>query len=92
MQIIDLVKKFSSREKEITMQSGDRLALYTDGLVDVIAADGSGFGRSALQALFSSQAEGAPERICEQVLGVLETFRGDHEQYDDMALLVVGVE
>ncbi|MCI0395569.1 MAG: SpoIIE family protein phosphatase [Chloroflexi bacterium] len=79
-------------EVELELRPGDRLVLYSDGLTDVVAADGQMYDRRQFQALLRQHATLPPDALCRAVFEALQTYQGAAEQYDDMTLLVVGVE
>jgi sigma-B regulation protein RsbU (phosphoserine phosphatase) len=72
----------------VTLQCGDLLALYSDGLTEAVSKDGEEFGDARLQAEIEKQSD---KPIAEIQAGVLEAVRrwaGD-ELDDDMTLLIV---
>ncbi|MBN1564591.1 MAG: PP2C family protein-serine/threonine phosphatase, partial [Anaerolineae bacterium] len=83
---------FQLSEEAITLQAGDRLILYTDGLMDVMAPDGKLFTREQLIALLQTHAALPPDDLCAAVFRDLAIYQGDADQYDDTTLLVVAVE
>jgi sigma-B regulation protein RsbU (phosphoserine phosphatase) len=83
---------FRLSEESITLQPGDRLILYTDGLMDVMAPDGKLFTREQLIALLDTYAALPPDDLCAAVFRDLAAYQGDADQYDDTTLLVVAVE
>jgi serine phosphatase RsbU (regulator of sigma subunit) len=78
-------------EESIQLEPGDRLVLYTDGLTDVLNADGKISDHSYFQSLLNSLRGKAPEVICASIFESLSELQGQNEQFDDMALLVVGI-
>ena len=78
-------------EEEITLQPGDRLVLYSDGLSDVIGSNGHFFGAERLKVLLSSLKQSSADEICDQVFNALQDFRGQEDQFDDMTLMVLEV-
>ena len=83
---------FSVSEETLTLRPGDRLVLYTDGLTDVIGPDGEMLGRERLMARLPGYAERSPALMCRALFDDLAEYRRDEGQFDDMAMLVVGVE
>jgi sigma-B regulation protein RsbU (phosphoserine phosphatase) len=79
-------------EEEIVLAAGDRLVLYTDGLIDVLSPAGHLFDLDRFRSLLLSHAGLYPEELCAAVFADLETYRGRAEQYDDMTMLVLGIE
>ena len=79
------------REEEVTLQPGDRLVLYTDGLTDAFSPAGRAFGLERLKALLRAAAALPPDDLCDAVYAELAAHQGDNDQFDDMTLLVVAV-
>ena len=84
--------KLHLSEEEMDLQPGDRLVLYTDGLMDAVAADGQPFGLGRLVSLLQSHAALAADDLCSATFADLAAFQGQAEQYDDMTMLVVEVK
>ena len=73
---------------EVSLQPGDLLALYSDGLTEAASKNGEEFGEQRLQAEIEKRSG---ESLAEIQAGVLEAVRkwaGD-ELEDDMTLLMV---
>lgn len=83
---------FQPTEEEIELQSGDRLVLYTDGLVDLDDPGGKNFERQNLIRLVNQHAHLPPGDICTNIFLDLQTFQSGSEQTDDMTILVMEVE
>jgi sigma-B regulation protein RsbU (phosphoserine phosphatase) len=79
-------------EEEVELRSGDRLALYTDGLTDIVSPEGHGYGLQRLMTLMAEHACEAPEAFNEAVFAELRRHCSGGEQFDDMTMLVVDVE
>jgi serine phosphatase RsbU (regulator of sigma subunit) len=79
----------SLTEHEMKLLPGDRLVLYTDGLTDVVNAEGELLGLEKLIALLQQHAELPAEAMCLAIARELDVYRGGAEQADDMTLLVM---
>jgi hypothetical protein len=74
------------------MAAGDLLVFYTDGLVEARNAQGQEYGDARLQKALARAADSRTAReVRDAVLGDLSNFKGDHEQEDDITLVVVRV-
>ncbi len=78
-------------EEQIDLRPGDRLVLYTDGLIDVQAADGRLYDRDRLKNLLQAHSALPPGALCRTVFDHLAAYQGDAEQFDDMTMLILGV-
>jgi serine phosphatase RsbU (regulator of sigma subunit) len=84
--------KLHLSEEQMDLLPGDRLVLYTDGLVDAVATDGQPFGLGRLAALLQSHASLPAEALCAATCSELADYQGEAEQYDDMTMLAVEVQ
>lgn len=69
------------------LELGDRLFLFSDGVLETCDASGQLFGEQRLQAVFD--AGHAPERLFDELQQALAAFRG--EAQDDVSMLEVGL-
>lgn len=79
-------------EERITLREGDQLVLYTDGLTDVLNGDERRLELPGLITILQAQRHSAPDAFCEATFAALRAFQGDAEQFDDMTIVVVGVD
>ncbi len=82
---------FLLAEEEIQLQEGDRLMLFSDGLVDAQAPDGSRYRLERLHSFWQRLPPIAVKDMCSLTFEVLAGFQEGAEQSDDMTLLAVGV-
>jgi serine phosphatase RsbU (regulator of sigma subunit) len=78
-------------EEQVDLKPGDRLVLYTDGLIDAVTPDGHPFGLHRLVSWLGSHADLSPEDLCAATFAELEAYQATAEQYDDMTLLTMGL-
>jgi len=79
-------------EERIDLAPGDRLVLYTDGLVDSLSPEGESFGEDRLKDFLAVHGDLPPRELCDAAFAELVAFQGGAEQYDDMAVLTTEVE
>ncbi|HLF89185.1 MAG TPA: SpoIIE family protein phosphatase [Anaerolineales bacterium] len=82
---------FHLTEESIRLERGDRLVLFTDGLTDVCMANGKISDHAFFHTLLGSFDKEAPKEMCKLIFNHLSELQGNSEQFDDMALLIVGV-
>jgi sigma-B regulation protein RsbU (phosphoserine phosphatase) len=79
-------------EETLDLALGDRLVLYTDGLTDVEGPGRELLGLEGLKDILQSSASLPLEKMCATTFAELAAYQGEREQFDDMTMLVVGVE
>lgn len=82
-------------ESEFHFESGDRLLLYTDGLVEAENASGESFGDSALQAFIKERRNLAPEQFAGLLLSDVLAWSQDGPgkgQEDDITIVVIDLK
>lgn len=85
---LGLLPGMGYEEKEATLQAGEYVLLYSDGLVEAHNRDREMFGFPRLQALLATHADG--ETVHEFLLEQLAAFTGDGwEQEDDVTMVVL---
>jgi serine phosphatase RsbU (regulator of sigma subunit)/CheY-like chemotaxis protein len=79
-------------QAEISLEPGDTLLFYTDGIVEAQNRSGEMFGFDRLESTMKNlQADCYPDRMIETLLAEMQGFVGQAEQHDDITLLVVQV-
>jgi PAS domain S-box-containing protein len=74
--------------ERVTIDSGDALVLYTDGITDAIGADDERFGRDRLLATLEPPA-GSAQEVVDRIRAALWAFGDGRPQSDDIACLVL---
>jgi len=73
---------------EATLQRGDRLLLYTDGITEAKNAQDDLFGEERLQ-LAMRYHQGSAERMADDIVDSVVEFTAGRPQSDDITLLVI---
>jgi len=69
--------------------AGDSLLLYTDGVTDAQAHDGTQFGQERLQASAEGCRGSGAQELRDAVLTAVHRFVGDAPRFDDVTLMAV---
>ena len=77
------------RSAEMTIEPGDEIYLYTDGVTEAQDEGRNLFGEERLLQSLNETQEQTVEERCMQVKKDVETFVGDAPQFDDMTMLCV---
>jgi len=73
-------------EIAVALEPGDRLLLYTDGMVEARNAAGAMFGEAALFAALEKSAGLAPDEAAERIIALVQQWAPSQD--DDLTLLV----
>mgnify|MGYP003948311311 CR=1 FL=1 len=76
-------------EKEIELEHGDSLLLYTDGCTEAQDPEGRMFDLDNLARCFGRLAHLGVAEVVEGIIGELQSFMGDAEQADDITMTVL---
>lgn len=80
------------KESNITLNPGDVLFLYTDGVTEAVNEEGELFGEKRLKETFDEHvSEDAQEQI-EKILDSINQFAKGTEQFDDITMLCMRIE
>ena len=86
MGVLDDFPYTSCRE---TIEPGETLFLYTDGLTDAVNHEGELFGKERLEATLDGAAGRSPEQIVDHAWASIATFSAGAPAADDMTCLVL---
>ena len=75
------------REYEMQLEPGDKLFLYTDGVVEATRNNSELFGTERMLKALNKMASGRPYEILRSVRSAVDDFVGDDEQFDDLTML-----
>ena len=84
-----LLPDFDYQAKAMTLQPGDGLVLYTDGVTEAIDHQREQFSEERLAACLQRLGGYAPEALICAVLHAVETFADGMPQPDDITLLAL---
>jgi phosphoserine phosphatase RsbU/P len=82
-------RELGLEERQVELDVGDQLVLYTDGITDAAAPNGERFGETRLREILDRQRGRAAEAVCHSVIGDVLAFQADADPADDLALLVL---
>ncbi|XSG84875.1 MAG: PAS domain S-box protein [Methylohalobius sp. ZOD2] len=89
--ILGVSKEVTFEEKQLTLEDGDVLLLYTDGITEAQNKSGEFFGEARLKELATAHAQASPQAIIDAVIQELEAFCQSQSFHDDISLLVLKV-
>ncbi len=80
------------REHTVEFTSGDRLVLYSDGLIEAVDDDGEPFGFDRFEQAIVSNGEGSADDLKKAILNAVRKFTRNRPPEDDQTLVVVAFE
>lgn len=89
--IIGVRKSETFEEKQIELQKGDVLLLYTDGIIEALNGDGEQFGSPRLCRSLKTMYEESPQAIIDAILMEVEAFTGTTVMEDDVTMIVMKI-
>ncbi|NJN20807.1 MAG: SpoIIE family protein phosphatase [Leptolyngbya sp. RL_3_1] len=73
----------------VTLEPGDGVVLYTDGIPEAYNANRKQYGMDRFCAVISQNWQGSSEVIKQAIIDDLQTFIGKQKVFDDITLLVL---
>ncbi|MCQ2749341.1 MAG: SpoIIE family protein phosphatase [Clostridia bacterium] len=71
----------------ITLEAGDKIFVYTDGVTEATNGEDELYGEDRLLKLLAENRDLSPEEAIKEVKGDIDLFVGDREQFDDITML-----
>jgi sigma-B regulation protein RsbU (phosphoserine phosphatase) len=76
-------------ERSLQLQSGDLLALYSDGVTEAYDEDENEWGDERLLACLRPIADAPVQKIVTEIFEEIDRFAGTAPQHDDITLLIL---
>lgn len=83
------VKNFRYREYELTLDPGDTLFVYTDGVTEATDAGLTLYGTERMLEAMNRCPEAEPEQLLHMVKDDIDRFVADAPQFDDITMLSI---
>jgi phosphoserine phosphatase RsbU/P len=91
-RFIGMLDDLEVEECAIDLHRGDRLVMYSDGIVDARNPADERYGADRLTEIVKSCAGIEAEALAATIMNQMLTFQGDAPQFDDITLLVAAIE
>ncbi len=75
------------KDYKLTLEKGDVLFLYTDGVAEATNAKNELFGTDRLLTALNNSKTADPKVLLENVKSAVDEFAGEAEQFDDLTML-----
>jgi sigma-B regulation protein RsbU (phosphoserine phosphatase) len=76
---------------KITLQSGDWLVIFTDGLIEAVNSQDEEYGEGRLLNIILAGVHSTPDELLRRMMGDLDAFVGPTPQHDDVTCLLMKV-
>lgn len=86
---LGIVEETSWEQGEVTLNPGDVLVAYTDGVTEAQNEGEEFYEEVRLVSEIQSQLGRSAQKIREAVVGDLKEFVGEAPQFDDMTLMII---
>ncbi len=80
------------QETQLELTPGDRVILYTDGIVEAMNEKNEMFGFDRLLDMVQEARSMTAEALLKEILDKVDEFAGGAAQHDDLTVIVVSVE
>jgi sigma-B regulation protein RsbU (phosphoserine phosphatase) len=85
--VLGVLESIELEEREVTIEPGDILILYTDGVTEPINAQEDEFGEQRLIRTIASHHDKPCDELVEGIHTAVLDFVGDQPQFDDYTLV-----
>lgn len=89
--VLGLVNQRGAHAERVRLRSGDRLALYTDGITEAADGNGEEFGPERLRELFGGSGSGELQDLHAQIVQGVRAH-ADGKLTDDATLVLISVQ
>jgi len=89
--VIGLLESFPFQQASVTLEPGDLLVAYTDGVSEAMNPDDEEWGEARMMETLERCRGLSAARIIEYVMAGADTFASGAPQHDDMTLVVFNV-
>ena len=87
--VIGVVEDTVYTGRELFLEAGDRLFLYTDGVTDATDTEGNAFGLERMMNSLNSHSDLMGQELLDEMQKELDLFAGDAAQFDDITMLIL---
>lgn len=86
---IGALEEATYTDYEFDLEKGDKLFLYTDGVVEAMNKNDELFGFDRMVEVLNANKNKAPREIIKNVKAKVDEFAGKREQFDDITMLCI---
>lgn len=86
---LGIISEAKYREVPVSMQQGDTIIAFSDGITEARNSGGMFFGEGRLLTVFRQNAHLSAPQIGQKILDEITWFRGDARIYDDISMIII---
>ncbi len=86
---LGLMDGLSFAEKEVTLEPGERLFLYTDGITEAFNPKDEEYGDDRLKEVLEATTSETADKLIDEVIESVDMFAADQPQADDITCLSI---
>jgi serine phosphatase RsbU (regulator of sigma subunit) len=86
---LGILEEANYEETRLKMEAGDRVVLYTDGIVEAMNCNGELFGFDRLIEVVKESKTSSAHSLLEEIKGQVDEFAGSTPQHDDITIIVI---
>jgi len=86
---LGIFPEYPFEQRDLALAPGDRLVLYTDGVVEALAPSEEPYGEDRLRTLVADQAPGAPAQLNQRIFDDVRRHAGGAAQRDDVTIVTL---
>lgn len=87
--VVGLLSFATYEEQRLTLQPGDLLLAYTDGISEAMTLEDEEWGEERMLAAAQTLPDGSAHDVLDHLFAEADRFTGNAPQFDDMTLLVM---
>ncbi|HDL18905.1 MAG TPA: serine/threonine-protein phosphatase, partial [Bacteroidetes bacterium] len=87
--VLGFIENVSFEQEDVSLESGDIMLVYSDGITEAMNPDEEEFGEERLVEIVMNSKESSAWGIIDRILEDVGTFTRNKPQMDDMTLVVV---
>ncbi len=87
--IVGLFEMAKYQQESLTLEPGDLLVVFSDGVSEAVSASGEEFGEERLLAAVEANRTGTPSEIRDGLVAAVREFSAGATQSDDITVLVL---
>ena len=87
--VLGFVEQFSYEEETISIEPGNLLVIYSDGVTEAMNMEEEEFGEERLEAVIRENLDKTPGELVDNMLSSIRKFSGEAPQMDDITIVII---